>query len=170
MITCNCPAAASLTTIPAVSCPESFGQIQKVAFQRLYSAAGVKNKFTTSQSTAQITLKASWTPLLTATDGTKVVVSPYVEAPTSEPGGPRTFGGGNETLGGVETIIGREPTTFSGVIRSVPQSVIKAMKDLQCEAVGDNLGVFLFDETPVLAAAITVLSSGVFPLTALPAV
>ena len=135
MITCNCPAAASLTTIPAVSCPESFGQIQKVAFQRLYSAAGVKNKFTTSQSTAQITLKASWTPLLTATDGTKVVVSPYVEAPTSEPGGPRTFGGGNETLGGVETIIGREPTTFSGVIRSVPQSVIKAMKDLQCEAV-----------------------------------
>lgn len=146
MITCNCPAAASLTTIPAVSCPESFGQIQKVAFQRLYSAAGVKNKFTTSQSTAQITLKASWTPLLSATDGTKVVVSPYVEAPTSEPGGPRTFGGGNETLGGVETIIGREPTTFSGVIRSVPQSVIKAMKDLQCEAVGDNLGVFLFDE------------------------
>ena len=31
-------------------------------------------------------------------------------------------------------------------MRAVPQSVIKAMKDLQCEAVGDNLGVFLFDE------------------------
>ena len=146
MITCNCPAAAALTTIPAVSCPESFGQIQKVAFQRLYTAAGVKNKFTTSQSTAQITLLASWTPLLSATDGTKVVVSPYVEAPTSEPGAARTFGGGNETLGGIETVIGREPTAFSGVMRSVPQSVIKAMKDLQCDAAGENLGVFLFDE------------------------
>ena len=84
--------------------------------------------------------------MLSAADGTKVVVSPYIEAPTSEGGGPRTFGGGNETLGGIETVIGREPTTLSGVMRSVPQSVIKAMKDLQCEAVGDNLGVFLFDE------------------------
>ena len=31
-------------------------------------------------------------------------------------------------------------------MRAVPQSVIKAMKDLQCEAAADNLGVFLFDE------------------------
>ena len=148
MISCTCPAAAALTTIPAVSCPESFGQIQKVAFQRLQTAAGVVNKFGTSgtPAVAQITLKASWTPLLSAVDGTKVVVSPYIEAPTSEAGAPRTFGGGNETLGGIETIIGREPTTFTGQIRSVPQAVIKAMKDLQCEAVGDNLGVFLFDE------------------------
>ena len=37
MITCKCPAEASLTTIPAVTCAESFGQIQKVAFQRLTS-------------------------------------------------------------------------------------------------------------------------------------
>lgn len=148
MISCSCPAAAALTTIPAVSCPESFGQVQKVAFQRLQTAAGVENKFVTSgtPSVAQITLKASWTALLSAADGTKVVVSPYIEAPTSEGGAPRTFGGGNETLGGVETIIGREPTAFSGVIRSVPQAVIKAMKELQCESVGDNLGVYLFDE------------------------
>ena len=42
---CSCPAAAALTAIPTGNCAESFGQIQKVAFQRLYSAAGVKNKF-----------------------------------------------------------------------------------------------------------------------------
>jgi len=140
---CTCPAAAALTTIPSAGCPESFGQIQKIAFQRLRKADGTKNSFT---STASILLKASWTARMAANDGTKIVLSPYVQAPTNEPGSPRTFGGGNETLGGVEMVIGREPSTFSAVIRSVQQSVIKAMKDLQCEAQADNLGVFLIDE------------------------
>ena len=140
---CTCPAAAALTTIPSAGCPESFGQIQKIAFQRLRKADGTKNSFT---STASILLKASWTARMAANDGSKIVLSPYVQAPTNEPGSPRTFGGGNETLGGVEMVIGREPSTFSAVIRSVQQSVIKAMKDLQCEAQADNLGVFLIDE------------------------
>ena len=83
---------------------------------------------------------------MAAADATKIVISPYIQAPSQEAGSPRTFGGGNETLGGVEIIIGREPSTFTGVIRSVPQSVIKAMKELQCEAQADNLGVYLFDE------------------------
>ena len=140
---CTCPAAAALTEIPSAGCPESFGQIQKIAFQRLRKADGTKNSFT---STASILLKASWTARMAANDGSKIVLSPYVQAPTNEPGSPRTFGGGNETLGGVEMVIGREPSTFSAVIRSVQQSVIKAMKDLQCEAQADNLGVFLIDE------------------------
>ena len=140
---CTCPAAAALTTIPSAGCPESLGQIQKIAFQRLRKADGTKNSFTSQNS---ILLKASWTALMAASDGTKIVLSPYVQAPTNEPGSPRTFGGGNETLGGVEMNIGREPTTFSAVIRSVKQSVIKAMKVLQCEAQADNLGVFLIDE------------------------
>ena len=140
---CTCPAAAALTTIPSAGCPESFGQIQKIAFQRLRKDDGTKNSFT---STASILLKASWTARMAANDGSKIVISPYVQAPTNEAGSPRTFGGGNETLGGVEIIIGREPTTFSAVIRSTSQTVIKAMKALQCEAQADNLGVFLIDE------------------------
>lgn len=140
---CSCPAAGSLTTIPAASCPETFGQIQKIAFQRLRKADGTKNSFT---STSSILLKASWTAKMAAADGSKIVISPYVQAPSNEAGGARTFGGGNETLGGVEMIIGREPSTFTAVIRSVQQSIIKAMKALQCEAQADNLGVFLFDE------------------------
>ena len=140
---CTCPAAAALTSIPAASCPESFGQIQKIAFQRLRKADGTKNSFTSS---ASILLKASWIADMTAADGSKIVISPYIQAPSQEAGSPRTFGGGNETLGGVEIVIGREPSTFTGVIRSVPQNVIKALKALQCEAQADNLGVFLFDE------------------------
>ena len=143
MQVCSCPAATALTTIPAAQCAESFGQIQKIAFQRLRKADGTKNSFTSQNS---ILLKASWTALMAASDGTKIVLSPYVQAPTNEAGSPRTLGGGNETLGGVEIVIGREPSTFTGVIRSVPQNVIKALKALQCEAQADNLGVFLFDE------------------------
>ena len=142
MITCKCPANTALTTIPAQGCAESFGQIQKAAFQRIYSSGTTKNKF----DVEDITALNEWTPLLAAADSTKIVVTPYLQAPTVEAGAARTFGGGNETLGGIETIIGREPTTFTGVMRAVPQAIIKAMKELQCEALADNLGVYLFDE------------------------
>lgn len=148
---CSCPAGTTLTTIPATSCPESFGQIQKVAFERLTKADGTKNSFTTGSSTG-IDKLAAWTAKMAKTDGEKVVISPYIQAPTQEAGSPRTFGGGNETLGGVEIVIGREPSTFTGVLRAVPQSVIKVMKALQCEAQADNLGVFLFDENGAIEA------------------
>lgn len=148
-LTCQCPAAASLTTIPAVECGENFGQIQKVAFQRLRKADGTKNSFT---STASILLKASWTALLAAADGSKVVVSPYIEAPTSEPGAVRTYGGGNETLGGVEEVLGAEPTAFSAVLRRMPQNVIKIMKELSCESNTGNLGVYLFNDNGQIEA------------------
>ena len=135
--------------IPVSNCPESFGQIQKVAFQRLYKSTGEKISFTT---TAGIGKKASWTPLLSADDDTKIVISPYIQAPTAEAGAARTFGGGNETLGGVEEIVGREPTPFTGVMRKLPQKIIKALKELQCESWGDNLGVYLFDENGAIGA------------------
>lgn len=135
--------------IPVSNCPESFGQIQKVAFQRLYKSTGEKNSFKTD---AGIEKKASWTPLLSADDDTKIVISPYIQAPTAEAGAARTFGGGNETLGGVEDIVGREPTPFTGVMRKLPQKIIKALKELQCESWGDNLGVYLFDENGAIGA------------------
>lgn len=142
-VTCKCPAAPSLEAIPSVVCSESFGQIQKVAFQRLTNDDGAKNSFTAN---AAIGVLASWTPKLAADDSTKIVISPYIQAPTEEAGAARTFGGGNETLGGIEEIIGREPNAFSAALRKMPQSVIKIMKQLQCEAAAGNLGVFLFDE------------------------
>ena len=135
--------------IPVSNCPESFGQIQKVAFQRLYKSTGEKNSFKTD---AGIEKKASWTSLLSAGDDTKIVISPYIQAPTAEAGAARTFGGGNETLGGVEEIVGREPTPFTGVMRKLPQKIIKALKELQCESWGDNLGVYLFDENGAIGA------------------
>lgn len=135
--------------IPVSNCPESFGQIQKVAFQRLYESTGGKNSF---KANASIEKKASWMSLLSADDETKIVISPYIQAPTAEAGAARTFGGGNETLGGVEEIVGRELTPFTGVMRKLPQKIIKALKELQCESWGDNLGVYLFDENGAIGA------------------
>jgi hypothetical protein len=149
MAICKCPAAVSLPNIPNFTCAESFGQIQKVAFQRLYKNAGGKNSFTTK---ADIGVQASWTQFLSAVDDTKIVLTPYIQAPTVEAGAARTFGGGNETLGGIEEVIGREPTPFTAVLRRVPQNIIKALKQLQCESDSQNLGVYLFDENGNIGA------------------
>lgn len=135
--------------IPVSNCPESFGQIQKVAFQRLYKNTEEKNSFKAEDGIGE---KTSWTALLAANNDTKIVISPYIQAPTAEAGAARTFGGGNETLGGVEEIVGREPTLFTGVMRKLPQKIIKALKELQCESWGDNLGVYLFDENGAIGA------------------
>jgi len=80
---CKCPAGAALPDVPAIKCSESFGQVQKVAFQRLMKDDGSKNSFTSEEA---ITALASWTPLLSAADSTKIVVSPYIQAPTAEAG------------------------------------------------------------------------------------
>jgi len=146
---CQCPAAAAISTIPNVVCPENFGQIQKVAFQRLRKADGTKNSFTT---TASILLKASWTALLSAADGSKVVVSPYINAPADSGGDARRTGGGNDDLGGISEVLGGNPVQFDGSMRSVPQNVIKVMKELECEANAGNLGVYLFDENGKIEA------------------
>lgn len=146
---CKCPAAASLPDVPAITCSESFGQVQKVAFQRLLKDDGSKNGF---KSAEEIVALASWSSLLLVLNSTRIVVSPYIQAPTAEAGAARTFGGGNETLGGIEEIIGREPTSFTGVIRKAPQEVIKALKKIQCESWGDNLGIFIFDENGAIGA------------------
>lgn len=142
-ITCQCPLAEALPKIPNASCPVSFGQIQKVAFQRLRKPTGEANGFTAE---AAITKKASWTALLTAEDVKKVVVSPYINSPADTGGDARTTSGGNDDLGGVATILGSEPIQFTGSLRAVDQSIVKALKELICEANAGNLGVFLFDE------------------------
>lgn len=157
---CKCPGNSALPTIPKVECYESFGQIQKAIFQRLYKADGSKNSLTKET----VVKLASWTPLLAAEDDTKVVVSPYIQAPTNEAGAPRTFGGGNETLGGVEEIIGREPSTFNGVMRKIPQDVIKAMKEMQCESWGDNLGVYLVDDSGSIECLTDTEGTNVYPI------
>ena len=137
MSMCSCPAGAALPQIPNASCPQDWGQTQKIIFQRIFKTAGTKNSFTQSASIKQL---SSWTALFSASDGTKCVITPYVEAPTADGGDAITFGGGNDTVGGTTKVIGRNPVNMSFVMRQMTQDVIKALKGLQCE---DELGVYL---------------------------
>lgn len=146
MPTCTCPAAAAIPSIDKITCAQDFGQIQKIAFQRIYSSGSTRNSFT---STAAITALASWQTLLTATDGTKVAVTPYVENPTPDGGDAITFGGGNQTLGGIVKTIGRNPINMTFDLRQFPQSIIKELKKLMCEV---ELGVYLFNADGKIAA------------------
>lgn len=139
-LNCGCPAGAHLEDLEIAECKESFGQIQKILIQRIYKTSGEKNALA-SGATPAIT-KATVAAMLSAADGTKLIVSPYIQNPTTEPGAARTFGGGNATLGGIEIVIGREPTTFSGIIYQEAQSTIKALKSYSCE----KIGVYLIDE------------------------
>lgn len=143
-INCGCPAGAHLADLEIAECKESLGQIQKVIIQRIYKSTGEKNKM----AAADIKVKSKIAALAAAADGTKIIVSPYIQNPTTEPGAARTFGGGNQTLGGIEIVIGREPTTFSGIIYQESQSTIKTMKEYSCE----NIGVYLIDENGNIAA------------------
>ena len=137
MSMCSCPAGAALPQIPNASCPQDWGQTQKIIFQRIFKTAGTKNSFTQSASIKQL---SSWSALFSASDGTKCVITPYVEAPTADGGDAITFGGGNDTVGGTTKVIGRNPVNMSFVMRQMTQDVIKALKGLQCE---DELGVYL---------------------------
>ena len=146
---CKCPLGTALPDIPKFTCGESFGQIQKLAFQRLRGTEGTANKFTAEK---QITKKASWDALLTVSDDTKIVVTPFLNAPTAEAGAARTFGGGNDSLGGIEEVVGSEPTPFTAVFRRLPQTIVKAMKELVCESQAHNLVVYLIDENGAVGA------------------
>lgn len=161
-LNCGCPAGAHLADLEIAECKESLGQIQKIIIQRIYGSDGVKNGIVE----ASIKSKAAMAALAAAADGTKIIISPYIQNPTTTPGEARTFGGGNQTLGGVEIVIGREPTTFEGVIYQELQSTIKTLKEYSCE----EIGVYLIDENGNIGALGGYISSNqqsvkaVFPI------
>lgn len=145
-LNCACPPAASLESFTVPKCLESFGQVNKVIFQRITESDGVKNVISTD-----ISKKATWTPLFAASDGTKTLISPFVSNPTTTPGDKKTYGGGNATPGGVIKVIGSEPTTFEAQMEDMQQSTIASMKKLMCEEVG----VYLINERGDIACLAT---------------
>lgn len=150
-----------MPTLPNVTCGESFGQIQKVAFQRLRKSDGSQNTFTPgTQQAGSIIKLAAWESFLSAEDGTKIIVSPFINSPAESGGDARMTGGGNDDLGGIPDVLGSNPVQFTGSMRALPQAVAAAMKELTCEANAGNLGVFLFDENGKIEAI--EVSTGVY--------
>lgn len=158
MMTNCCPAAATLPDTIAESCAQNFGQIQKIIFQRLYDGS-TRNKFTasgaSSPSAGDATLLATWTAEKAATktsggtttpNGARITVTPFIEAPADDGGDARTFGGGNDTLNGIEQIIGSNPVNFTCRMNGKKQDIVANLKKLMCEALSNNLGVYLVNE------------------------
>lgn len=141
---CGCPVGTHLADLAIAECKESLGQIQKVIIQRRFSSSGVLNTI----AAASIKSKTAMAALAAANDGTKIIISPFIQNPTTTPGEARTFGGGNQTLGGIEIVIGREPTAFEGIIYQEKQSTIATMKQYSCE----EIGVYLIDENGNIGA------------------
>lgn len=142
---CTCPLGAAITDISAQICPEDFGQIQRIIFQRLYSTGTTKNKFTIASTNPNV--QATWTTVETAADGTKAQFSPLLDNPQMEAGGKREFGGGNETRNGIPYVLGSEPASFTSSIARASQNIISEMKELMCE----NIAVYFVNESGQIA-------------------
>lgn len=146
MRTCTCPVGTYLTTIGTLSCPTSFGQIQKLIFQRAAQADGFGTQ-------ATVKTLSTWTTLLSATDSTKVVVTPYIAGLTPEPGTPREYGSGNEVRNGIPIIFGTNPTKFKCKIYEPTSAIVANLKALECESVVvgfvNELGYYGFEAQTV---------------------
>ena len=137
-----CPAAQSLTDIPAEGCSVNFGQRQKFIFQRLRDGHGDRMPITDVDA-AKI---STWIALKAAQDDTKIAVTPFIENPADDGGDARTYGGGNETLNGIEMVVGSNPINVTCRLNGKKQDIIAALKLLECEALSNNLGVYAINE------------------------
>ena len=127
----TCPVGSEIADILIEQCAEQVGQIQKLIFERVYSTGTTRNEFVIASANPNVL--ASWTPKMTATDGTKAQISPYIGSPSLAPSDPATVGGGNDSLDGVEQIIADNAAQFEGQFYQTQQKSIESLKLLRNE-------------------------------------
>lgn len=138
-MSCLCEIGAALPDVPNISTPERVGQIQKLIFMRRLDGSA-RNGFTIA--TADPALLATWTAAFAAADNTKTVITPFIQGPEVTPGEPETFGGGNDTVDGIEIVTGKTATLMQAMFHNIDQRVIEALDKMGCE----DIGVFLVNE------------------------
>ena len=127
---------ASLPDLPQVQGIERMGEISKVVLQRIRKV-GILNGVTDPL------LKASWTPLLTASDSTKIICTPEIWEPAMTAGAMASQTGPE----GIAYNMGREATTFTGNLTDQPQTtVITPLKSCQSE----SMGVYIIDQFGII--------------------
>jgi hypothetical protein len=156
LINCDCPLPTAISDLTASSCPDNFGQIQKVIVQRLGD---------TFDGTAgnDITVLADWQTRQTAIDDTKAVVTPFVYEATITAGESITNGGGdNSTLGGEVELVGVNPTVFASMFKGLTSAQIAELQTLNCETA---LSVyFITQDQKIIAREVTTGSFTGFPV------
>lgn len=134
---CTCPTPAAIGTIGAFTCGENLGQIQKIIFQRRQTV----KPFTALLPPDE---KASWTPLFASVNSTKVQITPFFENFIIPQVEAITEGGDdNTTLDGNAIVVGASQIRATGNFRSLPASILKALKAYNCEP---DLTVYLVNE------------------------
>lgn len=127
-----CPVPSTLAAAPNPSCPTTnrITQVQKMLIRRITGRATV--------TTATILLSATVSPLLSATDDTKLLVSPWLENftfPLSEP--LKEGGNDNSTLNGVPRLLGLPFVPFTNItMADVAATTAQAMRALASESTG----------------------------------
>ena len=134
-LVCSCPEAAAITTIPAVTCIESFGEVQKVIIQRTRDGSTLNEIVI---ATDDPTLLATWTALKAAVDSTKVQITPYIAELTNDDADPREAS--SVGIGGIARTLGSDFTSSTGQFHDIPQNVIKTIRQYNCEV---GVSVFL---------------------------
>jgi len=143
ILNCSCPAPTTIGAISDQTCNKNFGQIQKIIIQRKgYSFDGTTGK--------DITVKADWQTVFTASDDTKAQITPLIYNPIITAGEAITNGGGdNSTLNGVSELVGVNPTTFTAELRSINAQIERELKAYICET---DLVVFLVNDSQQIIA------------------
>lgn len=151
---CTCPIGAAIGNVTVAGCPENFGQVNKIVFQRMTKT--IATVTTPNEMTlAAAALAATWAGLIAAGDDTKAQGSPILANPSPEVGTSKLYGGGNATPGGREINLGRNPSKFVAEILRSPQSTIKELKLLECE----TLGVFFINDSGIIMGDEVVIGS-----------
>lgn len=138
------------------SCPESFGQTQRVIFQKLRTA-GVLNSITIG--TDDPALLATWQAKIALATDEKMVVSPIFGDPNMPDAEARTFGSGNQVPNGVPINLGDSTPTFAARMYAKKQStIIKKMKKLP-----STIGVYLVDHLGRIAGKVSEDGTKLYP-------
>ena len=152
MDNCVCPKASNLTEISAFSCGVDLSQIQRLAFQRVGTNFDTADAVTPSN----INELADWQVFRTATDDTKIVVTPKIGGdPIIEAGDAITTGGGdNSTFNGVEENEGTNPAVFSCIFKSLPAQIERELQALSCES-GELVVYFILKGNNIACVEVT---------------
>jgi len=123
MSNCNCPLPSALTDIAATGCPFNLGQLQRVIITR--SASSI---FPATVASSDPAVLATWTPLLTAADDTKVVKTPLIGGNPAIVGGSAITQGGNDnsTLNGEVEVTGTESSVFTADFKDLEPAITKS--------------------------------------------
>lgn len=146
MITINCSQTIAGVSPTLNTCPFEVPKSGKLIFEKRSTATA---KLIATTGTGSVALLATWTPLLTAVDETKVIASAKitnVTLPSTEV--PKTDSGSSNGVQRTRLVV--PAVTFSARMFGVTPAFVKELKELSQFSYGmmndTDLGVYILDE------------------------